>query len=45
MEASVYDGKYRLSPIPEGGLEIVLDVTFFIAERTKNDDTWKDSLN
>ena len=35
MVASVYDGKYRPSPIPKGGFEIVLDVTFFLADKKR----------
>ena len=31
----VHDPKYRRSPIPKGGLEIVLKVTFSIAEENK----------
>ena len=36
VEGKVYDEKYRPSPIPKGGLEIVLEVTFKI-----QDEKWR----
>ena len=35
MEAKVYRTKYEVSPIPKGGLEIVLQVTFTIEDEKK----------
>ena len=40
--ASIYDSKYRTSPILKGGLQTVLDVTFLL--RIINCDTWQVSL-